>query len=254
MKKLKRFWNEATKRHATAARGLKAIVHVVALSALIAGGVYWTLDHEQFNPSNPGDLMRLPAVLASAPGTAIEQVISPAPLPRPGSLAAGIGQVLRRYTRDGQLADRIASALVTEGNRKKIDPVLLVGVLLTENAKLQTGARSNVSATGLMQVMPFHKGKWGCGSSDLVNVESNICHGTSILADLMKRKGSMRSALQGYNGCVRGTNTPHCFTYTGKVLGFANQAARQLSVIRRQGELKHRSTLSMNGSPGRMAE
>jgi hypothetical protein len=237
---LKTVWKKAMDRHASAARGLKAIVHGVALSALVVGGAYWTLDHEAAKPGTPGDLLKLPGVIASAPVQAMHSVVSPRPAaPMKGSLAAGIGQVLRRYTRDGALADRIATAIVHEGTAKHINPILLVGVVLTENAKLQPAARSNVRATGLMQVMPFHSGKWGCGSGDLVNVESNICHGTSILADLMKRKGSLRSALQGYNGCVRGTNTPHCSTYTGKVLSFANQTSRELAKIRAKQGLDH---------------
>ncbi len=239
MKSLKNMLNGVTRRHASAARGVKAIAHGIALSALIVGGAYWTVNHERISPSTPGDFLKLPGAIAMAPVQAMHAVIAPgAPVVmRPGSLAAGIGQVLRRYTRDGNLADRIATALVNEGTRKRIDPVLLVGILLTENARLQPAALSNVRATGLMQVMPFHSGKWGCGSADLVNVESNICHGTSILADLMKRKGSLRSALQGYNGCVRGTNTPHCSRYTGKVLSFASETSRELTKIRRQESL-----------------
>lgn len=235
-------------RHAAAARGLKAIVHGVALSALIAGGAYWTINHESVSPATPGDLFKLPGAIAMAPVQAVQTIVAPSTpvVMRQGSLAAGIGQVLRRYTRDGNLADRIATAIVNEGTRKNINPVLLVGVVLTENAKLQPAARSNVRATGLMQVMPFHSGKWGCGSGDLVNVESNICHGTSILADLMKRKGSLRSALQGYNGCVRGTNTPHCSAYTGKVLSFANQTSRELTRIHRKE--------SLNRSAGNLAD
>lgn len=242
MSSFKKVWDKAVQRHAATARGVKAIVHGLSLAGLITAGAYWTLDHESMNPSRPGDLLKVPGAVAMAPAQAIQKVVSPeipsAPVAvRPGSLAAGIGQVLRRYTRDGNLADRIATAIVNEGNRKNINPILLVGVVLTENAKLQPAARSNVRATGLMQVMPFHSGRWGCGSADLVNVESNICHGTSILADLMKRKKSLRSALQGYNGCVRGTNTPHCHTYTGKVLSFANQTSRELSKIREKESL-----------------
>ena len=34
-----------------------------------------------------------------------------------------------------------------------------------------------------------------------------------------------KPALQRYNGCVRGTNTPNCYTYSGKVMKYADQAA-----------------------------
>ncbi|MFL5470090.1 MAG: hypothetical protein ACJ8AE_09880, partial [Gemmatimonadaceae bacterium] len=52
--------------------------------------------------------------------------------------------------------------------------------------------------------------------------------GVSILADLIKRSPSVERALLRYNGCVRGTNTPHCHTYSGKVLAFAEQAATRM--------------------------
>ena len=136
---------------------------------------------------------------------------------------------LRRYTNDTTLALRIAQAIVVEGGKKNINPALLVGVLLTEDAKLDPMAKSFVGARGLMQVMPFHAGKWkGCTSADLFAIDSNICHGVSILADLIKRSPTVASALQRYNGCVRGTNTPNCHTYSGKVLKFAEQAATQM--------------------------
>jgi soluble lytic murein transglycosylase-like protein len=69
-----------------------------------------------------------------------------------------------------------------------------------------------------MQVMPFHRGQWGCKSKDLYDIEGNICHGVSVLADAIKRAPNLRVALQRYNGCVRGTNTPGCSSYSGKVL------------------------------------
>ena len=59
-----------------------------------------------------------------------------------------------------------------------------------------------------MQVMPFHAGKWGCGSADLFDIESNICHGVAVLADNLRGAKTLPKALLGYNGCVRGTNTP----------------------------------------------
>jgi hypothetical protein len=215
------------------------------LTALLSAGALWTVGQVHPVDLGPSDIS-LPGVTAFAPRQvavptvtqAIESAIVPKMSAHSNWLTYGIGQVLRKYTRDGFLADRIAHALVHEGQKNKIDPVLLVGVVLTEDAKLQPAARSNVRATGLMQVMPFHSGKWGCPSTDLTNVEANICHGTSILADLMSRKHTLRAALQGYNGCVKGRNTPNCHTYTNKVLTFANQTSRQLQVIKRSPATK----------------
>jgi hypothetical protein len=209
-------------------RILKAVGHAVGAAVLLAAGTVWTIrqTHPQF--MKPGELLHLPAAVVTAqiPGT---EGYAP-----PTDSAAivetqKVAYSLRKYTNDTILALRIAQAIVTEGGKKNIDPALLVGVLLTEDAKLDPRAKSSVGARGLMQVMPFHAGKWkGCTSADLFAIDSNICHGVSILADLIKRSPSVSTALQRYNGCVRGTNTPNCHTYSGKVLKFAEQAATQM--------------------------
>ena len=135
----------------------------------------------------------------------------------PGSDEAYVAGVLTRYSSDRNVINRIASALVREGRRRNIGTQLLVGVLLTENPWLDPRARSSVGARGLMQVMPFHAGKWGCGSADLFDIESNVCHGVAVLADNLDRSPNLRKALLGYNGCVRGTNTPDCWRYPSHV-------------------------------------
>jgi soluble lytic murein transglycosylase-like protein len=209
-------------------RILKAALHGVSAAVLLAAGTVWTLrqQHPQF--IKPGELLHLPPALvtAAAPGT------EPYVAPTDAKALEEIQRVafsLRKYTNDTVLARRIASAIVVQGGKKNIDPALLVGVLLTEDAKLDPNAKSSVGARGLMQVMPFHAGKWvGCTSTDLFAIDSNICHGVSILADLIKRSPTVSSALQRYNGCVRGTNTPNCHTYSGKVLKFAEQAATSM--------------------------
>jgi soluble lytic murein transglycosylase-like protein len=73
-----------------------------------------------------------------------------------------------------------------------------------------------------MQVMPFHAGAWGCESEDLTDPETNVCHGTRILAHALRRlDGDLERALLRYNGCVRGTNTPDCHSYPSRVLAHA---------------------------------
>jgi hypothetical protein len=140
-----------------------------------------------------------------------------------GSEEAHVAQVLSRYSRDETLTDRIAASLVKEGRRRHLGSSLLLGVLLTENPDLDPSAKSSVGARGLMQVMPFHAGKWGCGSTDLFNIESNICHGVAVLADNLSGARNLPQALLGYNGCVRGTNTPDCHKYPRVVYGRARR-------------------------------
>jgi soluble lytic murein transglycosylase-like protein len=182
--------------------------------ALLAGGTLYTVRQQQLRWAQPGGLLAMPGILVH-PETEDAQI-------------ARVAAVLRRHTRDPAHAERVARALVLEGGKKNIDPALLIGVLLTEEATLNPNARSFVGARGLMQVMPFHSGLYGCSSPDLFNVEANICHGVAILSEYMGRARDMRRALLRYNGCVRGTNTPNCHTYPDKVLRYSRQAAAQM--------------------------
>ena len=134
-----------------------------------------------------------------------------------GSDEAYVAEILSRRSSNASLVNRISSAIVKEGRRRNIGSQLLVGVLLTENPMLDPRATSSVGARGLMQVMPFHAGKWGCSSADLFDIDANICHGVAVLADNLDHSRSLRQALRGYNGCVRGTNTPDCWKYPGFV-------------------------------------
>jgi len=194
----------------------KAITQGLAASILLAAGTVWTLNQQKPKFVKPGDMLKLPASFVLAPPPVSEQVFR-------------VSSVIRRYTKDTVHANKIASALVREGGKRDLDPALLIGLLIAENAKFDIHARSNVSARGLMQVMPFHAGKWKqCPSRDLADIDSNICYGTSILADMIKRSPSLERALLRYNGCVRGTNTPRCHTYSGKVLSYADKAASQM--------------------------
>src|ERR1700682_6154137 len=172
-------------------RVLKAALHTIGAAVLLAAGTVWTLRQQHPQYVKPGELLHLPPALvtAAAPGT------EPYTPPTDAKALVEIQKVafsLRKYTNDTVLARRIASAIVVEGGKKNIDPALLVGVVLTEDARLDPNARSFVGARGLMQVMPFHAGKWkGCSSADLFAIDSNICHGVSMLVDLIKRSSKI---------------------------------------------------------------
>lgn len=139
-----------------------------------------------------------------------------------------VEQVLRPFHEDERWVRRLSLALVREAREVEMDPRVLASVLLVENPWLDPGARSSQGAVGLMQVMPFHAGRWGCPSADLTLVEANICHGARIFAHYLRRHdGDIDRALLAYNGCVRGTNTPDCHTYPGHVYARAGRAAFQ---------------------------
>ncbi len=131
-------------------------------------------------------------------------------------------------TREREFSDRLARAIVKEAGYLQVEPSLLAGVLLTENAPLDVRARSSQGAIGLMQVMHFHAGEYDCDSTDLLQVEANICHGARVLGYYLKRTGNLRRALLRYNGCVAGSNTPNCRRYPSKVLRTASQVRREV--------------------------
>jgi len=199
---------------------MRALSHGVALGALLVSGAVWTISQQHPLYANPGRLLRLPAAVVDAS--------------QPTEQAFRIGEVLNQYTHDRGLAFRIADAIVDQAQKENLDPALLVGVLLTEDATLDPRARSSVGARGLMQVMPLHSGKWGCGSKDLFDVEVNICHGVQILKAAIDGAPNTRVALLRYNGCVRGRNTPNCHSYDDKVLRHAGRAAAEMRLVKTQ--------------------
>jgi soluble lytic murein transglycosylase-like protein len=140
---------------------------------------------------------------------------------------APIEKVLRTYRNDTPLVRRIAVSLVREGRRTGIEPRLLLAVLLVENPWLNPAARNETSgAQGLMQVMPFHTGKWRPCNGPLDQIEANICYGARIFAHYLgATNGDVDRALLRYNGCVSGTNTPNCQMYPYHVYARAGRAS-----------------------------
>ncbi|MES2356966.1 MAG: lytic transglycosylase domain-containing protein [Gemmatimonadota bacterium] len=196
---------------------VKSVSHFIAAGALLVAGVVFTAQL-------PPPTLRQPAAGIQMAGAVIEA-------PSFSREAFRLSEVLQHYTSDQATADRIAGAIVDEGTRRNLDPALLAGVLLTEDVTLDTTARSFVGARGLMQVMPDHAGKWGCSSSNLFSIESNICHGASILQDNVRNSPNMRTALLRYNGCVHGSNTPGCHSYPDKVMRAANRTTAQMLAL-----------------------
>ena len=179
----------------------------------------------------------------TADGAAIASIETPAaPAPRPtlldslraetalpvAAVRRPIERYLGRFSDDRLLVRRISGAVLRESRRQAVPPSLIVAVLVTENTTLRPEAESSVGAKGLMQVMPFHAGARLCDSDDLVDVDSNICHGTLILARNLRATSTSVAALLRYNGCVRGTNTPDCHRYPGRVLARASRVRQEI--------------------------
>ena len=202
---------------------------LIALSlTLLASAVQWT---PPLQPLQDGQASRLVMAGPAARPFRVPGLVDSAALER--HVVARFDHLpLARFffsrTNEREFSERLARAIVKEASYLQVEPSLLAGVLLTENAPLDVRARSSQGAIGLMQVMDFHAGEYDCDSADLLQVESNICHGARVLGHYLKRTGNVRRALLRYNGCVNGTNTPNCRRYPSKVLRTASQVRREV--------------------------
>jgi soluble lytic murein transglycosylase-like protein len=166
-------------------------------------------------------------VLPAAPLTAQDSLRLETSLTR-AEVRPTLERYFTRFNSDPVLVRRVARAVMREAERQKVAPSLIAAVLVTENTTLRPAATSSVGALGLMQVMPMHAGQLGCPSANLADVDSNICHGTRILALNLQRTRTSSAALLRYNGCVRGTNTPDCHRYPAKVLARAGRLRQEI--------------------------
>lgn len=131
-------------------------------------------------------------------------------------------------------ARSLADVAVREAYRQRIPPALVLGVMLTENDEFKSQARSPVGAVGLMQV--YGRAWRGLGrmyGTDLRDDATNIRYGIHILRYMTEQvpdgstpDAGWRKALLGYNGCVRGSNTPDCHSYPDVVRTNVQRAAK----------------------------
>jgi soluble lytic murein transglycosylase-like protein len=184
--------------------------------------------------ASPAAFPVLPAAnwdLAAAVPLALPPVLDSAELERAALTRfkdAPLARLLRRRNPEPEMAGRMARAILVEARRLKVAPSLLAAVLLIENPRLQAEAVSSQGAMGLMQVMPFHAGEFGCASDDLLEVEANICHGARVFGRYLRRAPTVERALLRYNGCVRSINTPNCQRYPAKVLRAQSKVRHEL--------------------------
>jgi soluble lytic murein transglycosylase-like protein len=221
-------------------RTIRTVTRLGELSAAMLVGVLLTsgaaepVVPEQVVPEQvvlePVETGIVDSFAVAAPGeltTALDSMEAERELPA-AAMRRPLETYLRRYSDDRVLVRRISRAVLREASRQQVPPSLITAVLLTENTTLKPEAASSVGAQGLMQVMPFHAGARLCNSDNLVDVDSNICHGTLILARNLQATSTPTAALLRYNGCVRGTNTPNCGRYPSIVLARASRVRHEI--------------------------
>ena len=85
-------------------------------------------------------------------------------------------------------------------SRAGLEPEIVLALIEVES-HFDPYAVSRVGAQGLMQVMPFWKKEIGRPDDNLIDTDTNLRYGCTILKHYLKReKGRLADALARYNG------------------------------------------------------
>lgn len=107
---------------------------------------------------------------------------------------------LARYIKDPEERFRILRLVHREASRVGVQADLVLAVIQIESA-FDSYAVSHVGAQGMMQVMPFWKKEIGRDQDSLIDLETNLRYGCTILKYYIdKEKGRLAEALARYNG------------------------------------------------------
>lgn len=117
-------------------------------------------------------------------------------------------QRLERYMPDRAARIDLLRKIRREATRTGLAPELILAVIQVESAFKPT-AVSHAGARGLMQVMPFWKREIGEPGDNLLDQDTSLRYGATILAHYLKReKGDITDALARYNGSLGKTWYP----------------------------------------------
>lgn len=109
---------------------------------------------------------------------------------------------LKRYIKNSERRIQFLKVLHQEATKANLPPEAVLAVIQIESAFKQY-AISYVGARGYMQVMPFWKKEIGREDDNMMNMETNLRYGCTILAYYLKiEKGNWIRALGRYNGSL----------------------------------------------------
>lgn len=115
---------------------------------------------------------------------------------------------LSRYVRDEQERLTILRLVHREATRHDLDPELVLALIHVESL-FERFAVSHAGAMGIMQIMPFWKNEIGREEDNLMQLETNVRYGTTILRYYIDREnGNLTRALARYNGSLGKTWYP----------------------------------------------
>lgn len=115
---------------------------------------------------------------------------------------------LQRFIKNDKRRLALLRAVHREATRANLQPELVLSVIQIESY-FDHYALSYVGARGLMQVMPFWKKEIGRPEDNLMDIDTNLRYGCTILSYYLKKeKGDMIRALARYNGSLGKTKYP----------------------------------------------
>ncbi len=116
---------------------------------------------------------------------------------------------LTKRVKDTQLRLKILRSIHREASRVDLPPELIIALIDIES-RFDHYAISRVGAQGLMQVMPFWLKEIGHPEDNLMDIDTNLRMGCTILKYYMdKEKGNIRRALARYNGSLGSWKYPN---------------------------------------------
>jgi soluble lytic murein transglycosylase-like protein len=107
---------------------------------------------------------------------------------------------LEKYMPDHAKRLTLLRKIHREATRAGLSPEVVLAVIEVES-RFDRYAVSSAGAQGLMQVMPFWKNEIGRPEDNLINPDTNLRYGCTILRYYLdKEEGRLREALARYNG------------------------------------------------------
>lgn len=107
---------------------------------------------------------------------------------------------MSRFSKDPQQRLSLLRSIHRAATRADLNPEVVLAVIEVES-HFNRFAVSSVGAQGMMQVMPFWKNEIGRADDNLIDLETNLRYGCTILKHYIKRSdGHLANALARYNG------------------------------------------------------
>ena len=108
--------------------------------------------------------------------------------------------VLKKYVKDDSQRLSLLKNIHQTATQLDLPPEFVLAVIEVES-HFDQFAVSRVGAQGMMQIMPFWKHEIGRESDNLMDIETNLKYGCTILKHYLdKAKGNWSEALARYNG------------------------------------------------------